>query len=69
MTGTDIARPQADARSQLYTREDVARTKRISLRTVDRLIATGELPVVRLGRLVRIKPVDADRLFGAEQGP
>ncbi len=36
------------------TRQEVAAALGVSRRTVDRLIKRGALPVVRLGRLVRI---------------
>lgn len=41
----------------LLTRRQVAETLAISLRTVDELIRTGDLPVVRLGgKSVRFRP-------------
>lgn len=42
----------------LFTLPQAARTLQISLRSVRRLVETGALPVVRLGRLVRIDPAD-----------
>ena len=42
----------------LKTREEAARYWRVSLRTVDNLIADGRLPVVKVGRSVRIRPSD-----------
>lgn len=38
----------------LLTRKETAQKLGVSLPTVDRLIARGELPVVRLGRSVKI---------------
>ena len=38
------------------TAEDVAEQCQTSLRTVRRWIATGQLPVIRLGRAVRVRP-------------
>ena len=38
------------------TRQQVSKRLRISMRAVDRLIATGSLPAVRIGRSVRIEP-------------
>ena len=45
----------------LLTIEDVARHLACSTRTVRRLLDEGELPVIRLNRLVRILPSDLDR--------
>ena len=38
----------------LWSKEQVARALAVSVRTVSRLINQGELPVVRIGRSVRI---------------
>jgi len=40
----------------LLTVDDVAKVLRLSLRTIRRLIAEGKLPVVRIGRAIRIRP-------------
>jgi excisionase family DNA binding protein len=45
---------------QLLTRAEVAAELGVSLRTLARLIAAGELPVIRIGAAVRIDPVDRD---------
>jgi excisionase family DNA binding protein len=42
----------------LLTPRDVADRLRLSLRAVRRLIASGELPVLRLGRAVRVTEED-----------
>jgi excisionase family DNA binding protein len=39
----------------------------VSLRSVDKLIACGDLPVVRLGRAVRVRRVSLDRLIAARE--
>ena len=44
----------------LNTRRDAAARLNVSLSTVDRLIRTGELPVVKLERNVRIRPSDLE---------
>jgi excisionase family DNA binding protein len=44
------------SRARLLTAAEVAETLRISLRSVRRLIKDGKLPIVRVGRLVRIRP-------------
>ena len=48
----------------LLTVKQVARRLNLSQRTVRRLIATGVLPVVRIGRLVRIRPMDLEAITG-----
>ncbi len=45
---------------RLLTRKDAAGQLRISTRHLDRMIERGELPVLRLGRSVRIRPADLD---------
>lgn len=43
---------------------EAARYGRVSRKTIDRLIARGELPAYRVGsRLVRIKTADLDNCF------
>ncbi len=42
----------------LLTPAEVTRLLNVSLRTVRRLIASGDLPVVRIGRSIRIRPED-----------
>ncbi len=44
------------ATSPLLTRQEAAESLCQSVRTVDKLIDTGELPAVRIGRSVRIRP-------------
>lgn len=44
-------------------RDEVADILRVSTRTVDRLIADGELPASKIGRAVRINRVDVDALL------
>ena len=51
----------------LLTVEDVAEHLVASPRHVRRLIARGELPVHRIGRLVRISPADLARLVAASR--
>ncbi len=45
----------------LMTVKDVAAGMNASEKTIRRRIASGELPVIRDGRLVRIRPVDYRR--------
>ena len=42
----------------LMTVKDVAAAMKASEKTVRRRIAAGELPVIRDGRLIRIRPTD-----------
>jgi excisionase family DNA binding protein len=42
----------------LLTAADVARILRLSVRSIRRLIAEDELPVIRVGRSVRVRPED-----------
>ncbi|GAA5130804.1 helix-turn-helix domain-containing protein [Luteolibacter yonseiensis] len=51
----------------LLNRKDVGARLHVSLRTVDELIASGDLPVVRLGRAVRIRPSAIDYLIEARE--
>src|SRR5262249_13325721 len=46
----------------LLTVPDVAELLRLSPRQVRRLIAEGRLPIVRLGRAIRIRPQDVEAL-------
>ena len=62
-------KPAADARAsltRLLTVEQVAESLQTSMRTVRRLIASDELAVVHIGRLVRIHP-EAVTAFLAER--
>ena len=47
----------------LLTVKQIAHLLNSSTRTVRRMIATGDLPVVRIGRLVRGRPEDIDALM------
>ena len=53
----------ASADEPLLTVGDVAGEFQVSPRTVRRWIADGDLQVVRIGRLVRIRPRDRDRFI------
>ena len=47
----------------LLSVDNVAEIIQSSTKTVRRLIEAGELPHVRIGRLVRIRPEDLDRFI------
>lgn len=54
--------------SELFlTREETARTLRLSLRTIDTLIARGDLSVRRVGRRVLVPTDEVKRFAGATQ--
>jgi len=62
---------------RLLTAADVAEILRLSVRTVRRLIDEDKLPIVRIGRRVRVRPEDLrsfldasgqERPGGAEKG-
>jgi len=52
------------AQSALLAVDAVAELLAVSIRTVRRMIVAGEIPVVRLGRAVRIRRVDVEALIG-----
>ena len=54
----DILRPA------VLTISEAARLMRISVRTVRRLVATGELSAVRIGRCIRFRRADVERFLG-----
>jgi excisionase family DNA binding protein len=43
---------------QLLTTREIAKRLAVGKRTVERLAASGRLPAVRIGRLIRFKPAD-----------
>jgi excisionase family DNA binding protein len=55
---------QSLAHSALMSVADVADALAISIRTVRRMIAAGDIPIVRIGRAVRIRRVDVEALIG-----
>ena len=50
----------------LLSVSDVAEALAVSERTVRRMIATGEISIVRLGRSVRVRQLDIDALIGRQ---
>ena len=50
----------------LLSVHDVAQALAVSERTVRRLIASGEFPIVRIGRSVRIRRLDLEALIGRQ---
>ena len=57
-----VPAPVPDAGNSVFERmlivDEVADLLQLSSRHVRRMIASGELPVVRFGRVVRVRPVD-----------
>jgi len=54
-----------DADDRLLTVQEVALAMRVSNMTVYRLIKTGDLQAIRVGRNFRIRESDVDRYFDA----
>ena len=59
------AAPSLGAGDRLLTARETAALLAVSLRTVRRLQAAGELHCVRVGRLVRFHPGDVSRWLSA----
>lgn len=57
------------ARRPLLTIKEVARELQVSEPTVRRLVASGSLPVVRIGGVIRFAPDVVDALIGARTEP
>jgi len=55
--------PAPTTPERLLTAQQVASRCAVSLRTVRRWITEGDLPVLRLGRAIRIEGVDLQRLL------
>lgn len=55
------------ANATLLTRREAAECLRQSVRMVDMLIASGELPAVRIGRSVRIRPSAIEYFISARE--
>lgn len=53
---------------ELLTTAEVARIAGVTARTVKNWISTGSLPVVRLGRSVRVDPRDLQLFFNERRG-
>jgi excisionase family DNA binding protein len=61
MTGSELPR------RRLLTRDDAAAALCISKATLDRLTASGELPVVRIGARVFIEEADLEAFLDARK--
>ena len=56
----DIAQPPSSVQKRLLKAEEVAKYLRISKSGAYRLMQTGEIPVVRIGKVVRVREEDID---------
>lgn len=52
--------PAGENGAKFYTAEEVARVLNVSVSTIRRRIASGDLPAVKVGQLTRIHPDDFD---------
>jgi excisionase family DNA binding protein len=55
--------PQAEIIPVLLTGEDIARIMQISRAHAYRLMREADLPVIRIGKMVRVKPADFERFL------
>jgi excisionase family DNA binding protein len=58
-----------NARAEYLTTTEVAQALRVAPQTVRRLVATGEIAAVRIGRQWRISPDDLARFLVPSGGP
>ena len=56
----------ARVREPLLSVDGVAKALQLSVRTVRRMIASGDLPVIRFGRSVRVHQRDLDAYIGSQ---
>lgn len=52
---------------KLYTMQDLCELLQVSRSTVNRIISSGELPVVRIGGSVRFSPAAVDRYIRSNE--
>ena len=55
------------ATKQLLNRAEAAEALALSVRMIDELVKSGDLPVVRIGRSVRIRPSALDYFIEARE--
>ncbi|WP_164546674.1 helix-turn-helix domain-containing protein [Actinobaculum sp. 352] len=51
----------------MITRKEAAKLLRVTVRTVDKLIATKQLPAYRVERQIRIRPYDVEKYLEAHK--
>jgi excisionase family DNA binding protein len=64
---TNPAPQPSSTRDTLLTRPEAAAFLNVALRTVDALIATGDLPFVRLRRAIRFRPAAIQMFIEASE--
>jgi excisionase family DNA binding protein len=67
--GQGPERDRHDDRPALLTAPQVATSLQVSLRTIRRLIRSGALPVVRIGRTLRVRGADLEAFLKTRSGP
>lgn len=65
MLNNEVQLAELREKNRLMTAKEVATTLRIGQSTVYHLIQRGDLPCVRIGRSVRVRPADLDRFIEA----
>jgi excisionase family DNA binding protein len=58
--------PSNESRSRFVTVSEVANLLRVSNMTVYRLVQSGQLPAIRVGRSYRISEDDVDKYLAAQ---
>ncbi|MDQ6615175.1 MAG: helix-turn-helix domain-containing protein [Actinomycetota bacterium] len=58
--------PSSESRSRFVTVGEVANLLRVSNMTVYRLVQSGQLPAIRVGRSYRIRDDDVDKYLAAQ---
>ncbi len=58
--------PSSESRSRFVTGGEVANLLRVSNMTVYRLVQSGQLPAIRVGRSYRIREDDVDKYLAAQ---
>jgi excisionase family DNA binding protein len=58
-----MTRPATPITVRLLTVKDVAEALQLSTRTVRRMIAANQIPIIRLGRSVRVHPSAISDLY------
>lgn len=60
-----MSRVKPEAKSFYFSKRAAADHAAVSAKTIQRWIKAGILPVVRVGRLVRVRRLDLDRMMEA----
>ena len=58
-----MTRPTAPVTTRLLTVKDVAEALQLSTRTVRRMVTANQIPIIRLGRSVRVHPSAISKLY------